>query len=50
MKDQRKFDIKVGGYQVNTEQRGTNEQQGKDYKTRWQEVEHTKTIECENIF
>jgi hypothetical protein len=54
MKYQRKIDGKARGFQVNTKQRETNEQQeGKECKTRRQEVEKLriqKTIECKNIY
>jgi hypothetical protein len=51
MKDQRKIIIKARGFQVNTNQRGVNEQQeGKECKTRRQEIENTKSTKCTNVY
>ena len=51
MKDQRKFDFNASGFQVNTNQRGTNEQrEGKDCAIRRQEVENTKPTKCKKNY
>jgi hypothetical protein len=44
MKDHRKIEVKARGVQVNTNQRGTQEQpEGKEWETRRREVENMKT-------
>ena len=51
MKDQRKMKVRARGFQVNTKQRATNEQEeGKECEARRQEVENTKTAKCEKIY
>ena len=53
MKDQKEFNVKSRGLQVNRAQRGTNEKwEGKEFETRRLEVEkfeNTKTTKCKKI-